>query len=147
MKPLQQLSSALILLLCTFPASLTAEIYTWTDKNGVVHFSDKSRYSEKVTEIKIKENNNIADTVTTDSQWHRDYNKAKQVKAEKANKDAKQRIQNKGYCNQLKSQLANIKQGGRFFVTSPEGKRQFQSEEQMKAKSKRLTKAYKMTCR
>jgi hypothetical protein len=147
MKRLHQISRVLLLLTCALSINLAAEIYTWTDEDGKVHFSDKPIDSEKVTTIKPTENTNIANAVTKDSQWQQDYNKTKQVKAEQAQKDAKQARKNKGACNQLKRQLATINQGGRIYIMSPEGERSFQSEEQLKAEKKKLTRAYKKTCR
>ncbi|PKG86466.1 DUF4124 domain-containing protein [Colwellia sp. 75C3] len=124
-----------------------AEIYTWTDKDGKVHFSDKPIHDEKVTKVKLKVNNNIAKTVTQDSQWQQDYNKAKQAKAEKTQKEAKQSRKSKGYCDNIKRQLAIINRGGRIYFMSPEGERTFQNDEQLKAEKKKYTKAYKKTCR
>jgi len=147
MKQLSPLTRTLLLLTIGLSGNLAAEIYTWTDKDGKVHFSDKPITSEKVTTIKPKENNNIANAVSKDSQWQRDFNKSKQAKAEQAEEEAKQARKNKGYCNQLRRQLATIDQGGRIYVMSPEGERSFQSEAQLKAEKKKLTKAYKQTCR
>lgn len=147
MKNSKLLATILLVASSTLSCNLIAEIYTWTDKNGKVHFSDKPMSDEKVTTIKPKLSNNIANAVTKDSQWQQDYNKTKQAKAEQAQKDAKQARKNKGYCDQLKRQLATINQGGRIFVMSPEGERTFQSEAQLKAEKKKLTKAYKKICR
>jgi len=126
--------------------NLSAEIYTWTDKNGKVHFSDKPTVSEKVTTITPKENNNIADAVTKNSQWQQDYNQSKQDKAEQSQKLAKQARENKGFCEQLKRRIAIINQGGRIYVMSAEGEREFKSEEQLKAEHKKAIQAYKQTC-
>jgi hypothetical protein len=125
----------------------TAEIYTWTDKNGKVHFSDKPISNEKVTTIKPRENNNISKAVSTNSQWQQDYNKTKQVKAKEDQKNAKQKQKNKGYCNQLKSELALYEQGGRLYLMSADGERNYQSEEQLTAQKKRFTKLIKQNCR
>lgn len=147
MKTLLRLSTVLLLVSSCLSGNLAAEIYTWTDKDGKVHFSDKPIANEKVITIKPKVNENIANVVTKDSQWQQDYNKTKQAKAEQAKKDAKQARKNKGLCNQLKRQLATINQGGRIYIMSPEGERNFQSEAQLKAEKKKLTKAVKKTCR
>ncbi|MEY8214460.1 MAG: DUF4124 domain-containing protein [Colwellia sp.] len=124
-----------------------AEIYTWTDKNGKVHFSDKPISDEKVTTIKPKENNNISKTVSNNSQWQQDYNKTKQAKAKEVQKKAKQKQENKVYCNHLKSELALYEQGGRFYLMSPDGERNYQSEEQLTAQKKKFTKLIKQNCR
>jgi hypothetical protein len=147
MKTLPQISSILLLISSTFSFHLTAEIYTWTDKEGKVHFSDKPIATEKVTTIQPNVNENIANAVTKDSQWQQDYKKTKEAKAQQAKKNSQQARENKIYCNQLKSEMATIDQGGRLYVMTPEGEREFQSEAQLKVEKKRLTKAYKKTCR
>lgn len=141
------LGTIILLAASTLSFNLAAEIYTWTDKNGKVHFSDKPIDNEKVTTITPKENNNIANTVTKNSQWQQDYNKTKQAKAEQDQKDAEKARKNKGYCNHLKSQIATIDQGGRLYVMSPEGERSFKSEVELKAQKKELKNAFKKTCR
>ena len=147
MRNLKIFSAILLVASSTLSFDLSAEIYTWTDKNGKVHYSDKPIHDEEVTTVKLKVNNNIADTVTQDSQWQQDYNKTKKAKAEQTQKDAKLAQKNKGYCNNIKRQLAKIDHGGRIYLMSPEGKRTFQNEEQLKAEKKKYTKAYKKTCR
>ena len=58
-----------LIAICIISFSSVAEIYTWTDKDGKVHFSDKPISDEKVTTIKPISNSNIANTVRTNSQW------------------------------------------------------------------------------
>ncbi len=144
---LRLFKATLLLAISAVSLNLAAEIYTWTDKNGKVHFSDKPSISEKVTTITVEENNNIADAVTKNSQWQQDYNQAKQDKAEQSQKHAKQARENKGFCEQLKRRIAIINQGGRIYVMSPEGEREFKSEEQLKAEHQKATQTYKQICR
>ncbi len=124
-----------------------AEIYTWTDKNGKVHFSDKVKTDESFTKITPKENNNIANPFNNDTQWQRDYNKTKEEKIKQAEEKAKLAKKNKAYCDQVKRQLAKINYGGRIYVMSPEGERNFQSEQQLTSKKQKLTKAFKKNCK
>ncbi|KGJ87295.1 DUF4124 domain-containing protein [Colwellia psychrerythraea] len=147
MDNLTRISIILLAASWSLPFSAMAEIYTWTDKSGKVHFSDKPISDEKVTTIKPSENNNIAKPVSSNSQWQQDYNKAKQAKAEKAQSNAKQKQKNKGYCNQLKSELALYQQGGRLYLMSADGERNYQSEEQLAEQKKRFTKLIKQNCR
>jgi Tfp pilus assembly protein FimT len=119
----------LLLVIIALSFNLTAEIYTWTDKHGKVHFSDKPTTAEKVTTIILKENNNIADTVTKNTQWQQDYNQSKQDKTEQSQKHVMQARKNKGFCEQLKSRIAIINQGGRIYVMSADGEREFKNEE------------------
>lgn len=147
MKNLKQLTLILLFASSTLSANLAAQIYTWTDENGKVHFSDKPIVNETVTTVQPKINNNVADTVTTDNQWQQNYNKNKQAKAEKAKESAEKTRKNKSYCNQLKSKLATLKQGGRLYAMSPEGERNFYSDTQLKAEIKKLAKLFKKSCR
>ena len=114
MKNLKQLTLILLFASITLSANLAAQIYTWTDENGKVHFSDKPIVNETVTTVEPKINNNIADTVTTNNQWQQNYNKNKKAKAEKAKESADKTRIKQNYCNQLKIKLATIEQGGRL---------------------------------
>jgi Tfp pilus assembly protein FimT len=143
---LKLFNTALLLIVSALSFNLMAEIYTWTDKNGKTHFSDKPTIHEKTTTITPDENNNIADTVTKNSQWQQDYNQAKQDKAKQSESLAMQARENKGNCEQLKRRIAIINQGGRIYVMSPKGEREFKSEAQLKTEHKILTQAYKQTC-
>lgn len=147
MKKGQSIGIVLLIACSTLSGSLMAKIYTWTDKNGKTHFSDKPIINEEVTTVKPKTSNNIVSTVDKDNQWQQNYNEAKLAKAEQAKKDAKKKKVSQAVCNQLKSEIATIEHGGRIFVMSPEGERNFQSEAQLKAKHTKLTKAYKRNCR
>ncbi|WP_019030107.1 DUF4124 domain-containing protein [Colwellia piezophila] len=144
---LKQCGIILLLLASTYSFNLSAKIYTWTDKEGKVHFSDKPVADEKVTIITPKKNKNIANPVTTGSQWQQDYNKAKAAKAKKAQKESQLLQKNRGYCQQLKRELATINRGGRIYVLSLSGERTFKNEAQLKKDKKEITKAYKKTCR
>lgn len=134
------LTTILLVVSSTLSFYLSAEVYTLTDENGKIHFSDKLVDNEKVTTVQLKENNNIANTVIKDNQWQQDYNKTKQAKTEKTEKNTKQARKNKGYCDRMKSKVAIYDQGGCQYIMSPEGERTYQSEAQLAAKKKRLTK-------
>jgi hypothetical protein len=147
MKHLHLLGTVLLVACTIISYELSAKIYTWTDEKGKVHFSDKPIDNENVTTIKPKVNGNITKTVVQNNQWQEDYNKTKQAKAEKAQKIAKKKTENTAKCNSLKSELAIYQQGGRLYVMSPSGERNYQSEEQLSAKKKKLAKQIKRDCR
>jgi len=147
MKKWQQTNIVLLIVCSTLSGNLTAEIYTWIDKSGKVHFSDKPIDNEKVTTVNPRKSNNIVSTVAKDSQWQQNYKETKLAKAEQAKKSTEEKKAKQAVCNQLKSEIATIEQGGRIFVMSPDGERNFQSKAQLKAKHTKLTKAYKKNCR
>jgi len=147
MKKGQPIGIVLLIVCSTLSGNLAAKIYTWVDKNGKTHFSDQPINNEEVTTINPQKHNNIVSTVAKSNQWQQDYNEAKLAKAEQTKKSAQKKKVKQAVCNQLKSQMATIEQGGRLFVMSADGERKYQSEVQLKADMKRLTKAYKKTCR
>jgi len=149
MKKGQPIGIVLLIVCSIFSGNLTAKVYTWVDKDGKTHFSDKPINNEEVTTVNPRHSNNIASTTTVakNNQWQQNYNEAKLAKTEKAKKSAKKKKAKQAVCNQLKSQMATIEQGGRIYVMSPEGERNYQSEAQLKTDMKRLTKEYKKTCR
>jgi hypothetical protein len=146
MKRLQYFGATLLLLTSFVSENVVAEIYTWTDESGKVHFSDKPRENENVTTLELTENNNIADTVIKNSQWQQDYNKSQEAKVAQAQKEAKKAKKNKGYCSRLKSELAIYNQGGRLYLMSDDGQRSYQSEEQLKSQKKKFTQLIKKNC-
>ena len=146
MKNFQLLSTVLLMVSSILTFHVSAEIYTWTDENGKVHFSDKPINNEKVTTIKPIENPNISIPTSLNSEWQQDYDKTQQDKTQKKINNAQQKSQTKDYCDNLKSRLAIYQQGGRMYIMSPEGERNYQSEKELAEKKKKITKQIKQKC-
>jgi len=146
MKNFQLLSTVLLMVSSILTFNVSAEIYTWTDENGKVHFSDKPINNEKVTTIKPIENPNISIPTSLNSEWQQDYDKTQQDKTQKKINNAQQKSQTKDYCDNLKSRLAIYQQGGRMYIMSPEGERNYQSEKELAEKKKKITKQIKQKC-
>lgn len=124
-----------------------AQIYTWTDKDGKVHYSDKPVEDEQVSTITPVVNNNISKSVSNHSQWQKEYYNKKQNDAKKSQEQQKSNAERERNCAQAKSRLAIYDQGGRIYIMSPEGERDYQSDAQMTAKKKQLTKLVNSNCR
>lgn len=140
----------LITLIFTTTALLTfnvsAEVYTWTNKEGLVNFSDKIVENENISIVKLQENNNIAKSLSNHTQWQQDYRKAKEEKAQQAQKNALNQQKKNNYCKHLKSKETIYAQGNRVYIMSPEGERQYQSEEQRASQEKTLARLIKSHC-
>jgi hypothetical protein len=147
MKNFTLLGTTLLVASSVLSFNAIAEIYTWTDANGKVHFSDQPIDDEKVTTITPQKDINIANTVNQNTQWQQDYDKSKQAKVEHDQKQAQLVQKKKGYCDELKRQLAIYQQGGRLYIMSVGGERSYQSDEQVKAKQNKFTTLIKKNCR
>ena len=146
MKNYYLLAGLLCLLNCVFTFSASSKIYTWVDEDGKVHFSDQPVEDQDVSTITPETNNNISKPVSNNSQWQQDYNKTKQTKIEQEQKQSEQTAKKNKLCAQAKSEFAIFNQGGRIYIMSPEGKRDFQSDKQMAAKKAQLSKLIKKHC-
>ncbi len=147
MKELHFVKTMILITGLTLSVNAVAEIYTWTDINGEVHFSDKVAANQHSIMMKLEKNNNIANPFIKDSQWYKDYKQNKALKTKQAEEKEKLAKKNKAYCDQVKQRLAIINYGGRIYVMSPDGERHFQSEAQLTKKKNKLTKAYQKNCK
>ena len=146
MKKLHLLGSVLLMVSSTLSFTINAEIYTWKDEKGKVHFSDKPILNEETTTIEPKKNSNLSSAGNLNSQWHQDYNTTKKIKSDNAIKNANKKKKDKAYCNNLKSRFAIYDQGGRRYVMSPDGERTYKSEKELVTQKKALAKKIKQKC-
>lgn len=145
MKVVNTIKTALIIAVVTFSSSSIAKIYTWTDENGKVHFSDQPIADVKVDvkAVTPTTNSNISNSAKKSTQWQQDYNEAKKAKALTAQEEAKKTEKKKMLCNEIKRELATVNQGGRFYVMQPNGERDYQSDKQITDKQNKLKKLIK----
>lgn len=125
----------------------TAVIYTWVDTYGKVHFSDQPVVNETISTIQPEINNNISKPISTNSQWQQDYNTAKEQKTKQSQEKDKIKANNKKMCDKAKSELAIYNEGGRLYLMSATGERDYQSDEQLSAQKNKYTKLIKKHCR
>lgn len=145
-------NSTLLTTLLTITSSMlafdsSAEIYTWVDEDGRVHYSDKPVDNQSVSVIKPEINNNISKPTSTNSQWQQDYNIAKEQKTKQSQEKDKIKANNKKMCDQAKSELAIYNEGGRLYLMSATGERDYQSDKQLSAQKNKYTKLIKKHCR
>jgi len=121
-------------------------IYTWTDQEGKVHYSDQPIAADKVTSIAPNKEINISKPTVPNSEWQQDYNKIKQDKTQNKIEKSQEQSKKIAYCDNLRSRLAIYQQGGRIYVMSPDGERDYTSDKELAEKKKKLTKQIKQKC-
>ncbi|MBU2869410.1 DUF4124 domain-containing protein [Colwellia sp. E2M01] len=126
--------------------SLHAEVYTWTDTDGVVHYSDKPHFEGDIEQFQPAGDPNLSEPVNPNSQWQQDFQQAQQAKKKQAIKKYETETEKQRYCDSLKSNLAIYQQGGRLYTMSPDGERTYTSDQELADKTKHLIKQIKTKC-
>ncbi len=142
----------LFLVLLSFSALTNAaganqRIYTWTDSNGMVHFSDRSAQDKDSDIFNQSDNNNVSTLAPKANQWQQDYQEKKQAKMKEKKQLDKKNKQKNEYCQQIKKRITIFSQGGRIYNTTDNGERSFYSDDDMANKVKQLKTKLKKNCR
>ena len=142
------MKTLLLFLVLTSLTSITfaAEVYTWKDEQGNIHYGDRPLESKDATVLKQKKETNIATLAPKDNQWQQDYQKDKTAKKEeqkKSNNNAKQKSK---YCSQLKNRLALFNEGGRIYNRTATGERSFYGDDDIAKEKKTLSAQLKKKC-
>jgi hypothetical protein len=139
------------LLLISIVASLSsmtliAKVYTWTDSDGVIHYSDRPIQGKEATELKQDKEINVATLAPKTNQFQQDYQKSKKDKAEQQSQSLKNQNNKAEYCGQLKGRLALFEEGGRIYNRTASGERSFYGDEGIDKEIKSLRATIKQKC-
>jgi len=100
--------------------ALAAEVYTWKDKNGRVHYSDQPHADANAKQINtIDPSSGVGSTTKQQADSERSFNEqqAKQADASKqAADDSARKAAHDNACNSLKNRITTFEQGGRIVV-------------------------------
>jgi hypothetical protein len=142
----------LIVLLLIVVSPVNAGIYTWTDKNGNVHFGDKPVDNESATEVKISINKKTGVTNSSGNKSEREYllkkiDEEKLADAEKKKERVALNKKNKKLCYNYIRRYQNLIQSNKSYTMTPDGERTYQSDEQRATRKKQLSKSVAKYCR
>lgn len=131
-------------------AALSAEVYTWKDKNGRVHYSDQPNADPNAKSISTTESSGgVGLTSKQNAESTRALNEqqGKRGDAEKQTaEDAARKAQRDAACNALKDRITLFEQGGRI-VTSKGGEREFLSDEQIASELSKMKAQQSKDCK
>jgi len=139
-----------LILLVSMPAS--AAIYKWTDSQGNIHFGDKSVDQESATKLNIRINDHTGVTNSSGNKKDREYvlKKIEERKQEAAEQSKKRKVDGKRdekLCNNFKAKYQTQIQSNALFTMSPDGERNYLSDEQRAARKGKLEKAMAVYCK
>jgi len=112
------------LLLATSAQPQEQDMYTWTDENGVVHFSDVQPQGQQAQEQQIPRNSSPGDTSPYASSGETGPSYADQKRQQiAASKSAtrQQQAANSARCSSWKTEVARLEPNRRVFFTNENG--------------------------
>lgn len=142
-----------------------AETYKWTDADGKVHYSDQpppanAREQKTITPHKHSSTPGAAPAATdkgappakakTYVEQEAEFKKRQVEAAERdaaEKKKADEAAEKKRDCDQVRTQLAGLRAGGRITQTNAQGERDYMSDAQIGQEIERLKKAEASLCK
>lgn len=148
--------------LVLFAGAASAQIYTWKDASGRVHYADSPpagvnaqpvRGGGTVSTTAPTSQSKPAATASSPKSWAEKDLEYRQRKADQAASDeAKrkadaQKAEKSAYCNDLQRNITMLDQGGRITQAGPNGERDYMSDDAIRAESDRLRTQHARDCR
>ena len=103
-----------------------AEIYKWTDKNGVVHYGDKNEGKSEVVDIVEKEKVGNRNNINREERRRKlieTYDIERKEKKEKQDKFRKKKAEMNAQCGYAKDRLRRYKRAGSLYDVDKNGNR------------------------
>jgi len=146
---MKHLTIALFLTLIAQGAAFASDVYTWKDKNGQVHYSDKPPADVDAKLIRSEAPNTAGAPASDMSKADREFKErqAKQGEADKKSAEQSARKASKDdACNNLRNRIALFEQGGRI-ATQEGGERIFLSDDQIASELSKMKTRLDKDCR
>ena len=136
------------LALLVVATAIQAQVYTWKDASGRVHFSDQPPPEANARPIKGKAStpstpepssaaSEPGSKKNTPKTWQEKEQESRQKKAEQAQTDEKKKqeqakqAEKERYCNDLRKNLALLERGGRIGRPNDKGEMEYFSDDQI----------------
>lgn len=128
------------LLFCVLllPGLAAAEIYRWTDAQGRVHFGERPPAGAEQIEVKPQVVERDDATRERETRAAKVFDARRQEQAQAASEAAEQRARRDTECRRLRSDLAQIERGGRYFTETAQGERVYYSDDEIATARRRL---------
>ncbi|MDM8350466.1 DUF4124 domain-containing protein [Pseudomonas sp. sp1636] len=137
----------LLLCLLLLPGLAAAEVYRWVDANGQVHFAQRpvAPGAEQV-EVKPQVIERDEATRAREERTARFYEARRAEQAQASVASAGRKAQRVKECSELRSRLAQIAEGRRYFHAEANGERTYYSDEQLDTARRQLRERVSQHC-
>ncbi len=136
----------IFLLLVLIYIPVNAQVYKWVDKDGKVHFGDQPLEQVEVSKVEIKSTDNSYKS-TGSNKWQQEYREKQQVKRVESEEQAQKDKKRQQACEGYKRNLHTLNKVGRIVSLDADGNRHYISDDERKAKTKKLKKDIKTYCK
>lgn len=140
-----------VLMLATLLSMAHAEVYKWTDENGVVHYGDRPVNKTHAQQIEVQQQ--AVETQPTGSRADKRQKLLEAMeedrlkKSEQRKKQQEKSKRDRKYCHRLKDHLRNMQRASRTYNLDKDGNRVYQSEKSRSNSIARIKKQMKKYCR
>lgn len=142
-----------ICVFCLSPLSFAGKIYKWTDSEGNVHYGERPP-SKQAQQVKVRKGpSNPAPATKTSSQYDStkklldSIEKDRKDKKEAADKAAAEQERRAKNCANAKKRVAGLKLGGRQFVMTEDGERNYLNEADIQQRLSKAQEAVDKWCK
>ncbi|MET1077893.1 MAG: DUF4124 domain-containing protein [Pseudomonas sp.] len=121
------------------PGLASAEIYRWTDAQGQVHFGERPVAGGERVDVKPQVVERDDATREREARAERFYQARRDEQVQAADKAAVRQGQHKEECQALRSQLAQLSKGGRYYSRDEKGEPVFHSDTEIDTARRQLS--------
>lgn len=131
------------------PIMASAQIYRWTDEQGKLHFSEQPPPTGTAQQIEVKPQVMERDSATKASEQRtaRIFEVRRQEEDQARNQNVAQLQQQEKECHDLRSNLAAVSAGGRYYKKDDNGERSYYSDQELTAARQGLTSKIAERCK
>jgi hypothetical protein len=127
-----------LICLLLLPGLAMAEIYRWVDASGQVHFSQRPAPGAEQVEVKPQVMERDAATIESQERANRFFEARREEQTQAAAAVAERNAQREKECRELRSQLAGIPEGRRYYQSEGNGERSYYSDAELDVARSRL---------
>lgn len=122
----------ILLCLLLLPGLAAADIYRWTDANGQVHFGQRPA-AAGAEKVEVKPQLVERDPLASERQarTNRFYDARREEQAQASSVAAERQAERATECRELRSQLASIPEGRRYYRSEADGQRSYYTDDQL----------------
>lgn len=122
----------ILLCLLLLPGLAAAEIYRWTDANGQVHFGQRPA-AAGAEKVEVKTQAVEPDLLVRERQerTNRFYDARREEQAQASAVAAERQAKRATECRELRSQLASMPEGRRYYRPEADGQRSYYTDDQL----------------
>lgn len=134
--------------LLLLPTLAFAEVYRWVDEHGQVHYGQRPQAADaQVVDIRLQVIERDSATQEREQSSQRFFQARREEQAQAAQARRQQQAEEVKACTELRSRLASIPEGRRYYQPTANGERRYYSDEELDAGREQLRSQLSERCK